>query len=82
MMIQPTKTGHIEQSVIGLENHVAKILGISTQTVLDRVNTLNKRKKVGRTGVFIKKQISSTQTFEMALQKTANENPAVRRRMK
>lgn len=81
MMIEPTKTGHIEQSIIGLENYVSKMLGISTQTVLDRVNTLKKRKKSGRTGVFIKKQISSTQTFEMALLKIVNKNPAVKRRM-
>jgi hypothetical protein len=81
MMIEPTKTGHIEQSIMDLENYTAKMLGISTQTVLDRVNTLKKRKKSGRTGVFIKKQIPSTQTFEMALLKITRKNPAVRRRM-
>ena len=82
MIIEPTKMGHIEQSIIGLEDHVAKIVGISTQTVLNRVNILNKRKKIGKTGVFIKKQIAPDQTFEMELQRIANQNPAVRRRLR
>lgn len=80
LLIEPTKTGHVEQDIKGLEDHVAKILKISTQTIRDRVNTLKKRKKIGRTGVFIKKQIPPNKTFEMVLQQTSDENPAVRRR--
>jgi predicted nucleotidyltransferase len=82
MLIEPTELGHIEQTIIGLEDYAAKMLGISSQTVLNRVNTLNKRKKSGRTGVFIKKQIDSNQTFEMMLKKIADKNPMVRRRLK
>jgi predicted nucleotidyltransferase len=81
MLIEPTEKGHIEQSILGIEDHVARLLKISTQTILNRVNTLKKRKKFGRTGVFIKEQITSTQTFEMAIQKIARQNPAVRRRL-
>ena len=82
MIITPTRSGHIEQSIINIENHVAKIIGISAQTVLNRLNTLKKREKIGRTGVFIKKSINPNETFEMELQKIADINPAVRRRMK
>jgi predicted nucleotidyltransferase len=82
MLIEPTEKGHVESSVIGREGHVAKILGISGETVLDRVHALLKRDEVGRTGVFIKKELAADETFEMALKKLADDNPAVRRRVK
>lgn len=82
MLIQPTLNGHIESSIIGLEESVANKLSISVQTVRDRVQTLLRRNKVGRTGVFIKKELNNNETFEMALKKFADSNPAVRRRMK
>ena len=82
MLIAPTEKGHVETSVVSREEHVAKILGISAETVLDRVHILLKRNEVGRTGVFIKKELSSDETFELALKKLADKNPAVRRRIK
>ena len=82
MLIEPTEKGHIESSVIGKEESAAKILGISSETVLDRVHTLLKRDTVGRTGVFIKKELMPDETFELALKKLSELNPAVRRRMK
>jgi predicted nucleotidyltransferase len=82
MLIEPTINGHVESSVINHEEAVAKSLGVSSETVLDRVHALLKRDEVGRTGVFIKKELAPDETFEMALKKLADENPAVRRRMK
>jgi len=82
MLIEPTTKGHVESSVIGREEVVAKRLGVSAETVLDRVHALLKRDEVGRTGVFIKRELAPDETFEMALKKLADENPAVRRRMK
>jgi predicted nucleotidyltransferase len=81
MLIEPTERGHTESSIIDREEQTAKILGISAETVLDRVHALLKRDEVGRTGVFIKKELAADETFEMALKKLADENPAVRRRM-
>ena len=81
MLIEPTERGHTESGIIGREEQTAKILGISAETVLDRVHALLKRDEVGRTGVFIKKELASDETFEMALKKLADENPAVRRRL-
>ncbi len=49
----------MESSVIGREQFAAKILGISAETVLDRVHTLMKRDTVGRTGVFVKKELDA-----------------------
>ena len=82
MLIEPTTKGHGENSIIGREEVVAKRLGVSAETVLDRVHALLKRDEVGRTGVFIKRELAPDETFEMALKKLADENPAVRRRMK
>jgi predicted nucleotidyltransferase len=82
MLIEPTERGHVESGVVGLEEAVAKRLGVSVETVLDRVHALLKRDKVGRTGVFVKKELGANVTFEMALKRLANENPAVRRRMR
>jgi predicted nucleotidyltransferase len=81
MLIEPTAGGHTESSIIGREEQTARTLGISAETVLDRVHALLKRDEVGRTGVFIKKELAADETFEMALKKLAEENPAVRRRI-
>ena len=80
MLIEPTKKGHVESSIIGKEELTAKILGISTQTVRDRIRALLKRDSVGRTGVFVKRELTRDETFEFVLKKLSDLNPAVRRR--
>lgn len=82
MLIEPTETGHIESSVIGKEEFVAGTLGISAETVLDRVHALLKRDNVGRTGVFVKRELGPNETFELALKRLSDTNPAVRKRIK
>src|SRR5208283_1182895 len=74
MLIEPTEKGHVESSIIGREESTAKILGISAETVLDRVHTLLKRDTVGRTGVFVKKELAPDETFELALKKLSDLN--------
>jgi predicted nucleotidyltransferase len=82
MLIEPTKEGHVESSVVGREETVADILGVSLNTVLDRVRALLRRDEIGRTGVFIEKELAPDETFEQAMKKLADQNPAVRRRIK
>jgi predicted nucleotidyltransferase len=82
MLIEPTQTGHVETAILGQEEYVAKRLGVALETVLDRVHALTKRDAVGRTGVFIKRTLAVSETFEMAMARLADENPAVRRRLK
>lgn len=82
MLIEPTERGHVESSIVGRENAVAKLLGVSVETVLDRVHALLRRDEVGRTGVFVKRELAPDETFEMALQRLVDENPAVRRRLR
>jgi predicted nucleotidyltransferase len=82
MLIEPTKQGHIESAVVGREEEAANLLGVSLNTVLDRVHALLRRDEVGRTGVFIEKELAPNETFEQAMKKLADQNPAVRRRIK
>jgi predicted nucleotidyltransferase len=82
MLIEPTKKGHRESTIVGREEQVAKLLGISVETVFDRVHALLRRDEVGRTGVFIEEEVSSSETFEMVLKRFADQNPAVRRRLR
>ncbi len=82
MLIEPTTEGHVESAVVGREEEVANLLGVSLNTVLDRVRALLRRDEVGRTGVFIEKELAPDETFEQAMKKLAYQNPAVRRRIK
>lgn len=82
MLIEPTSKGHMETAVVGSEEAVAHLLGVSLETVFDRVRALVHRDEVGRTGVFLEKELSPNETFEGALKKLADQNPAVRRRLK
>ncbi len=79
VLIEPTERGHRESPVIGREAEVASILGISIDTVLERVRVLTRRDEIGRTGVFIKYELSPDEGFEEALIKISNTNPLVRR---
>lgn len=82
VLIEPTEKGHRESVIVGREEYVAKLLGISVETVLDRVHALLRRDEVGRTGLFIERELAEGETFEMALKRIAEQNPAVRRRLK
>jgi predicted nucleotidyltransferase len=82
MLIEPTKEGHVESAVVGREEEVANRLGVSLNTVFDRVHALIRRDEIGRTGVFIQKEVAPDETFEQALKNLAYQNQAVRRRIK
>ena len=82
MLIEPTADGHVESAVVGQEEAAANLLGVSLNTVLDRVRALLRRDEIGRTGVFIEQELAPDETFEQALKKLADQNPAVRRRTK
>ena len=82
MLIEPTDAGHMESSILGKEESVAKTLGVAVETVSDRVRALMKRDAVGRTGVFVKRELAGDETFELAVERLAAENPAVRRRLR
>ncbi len=79
MLIEPISEGHIESPVIGREAEVAKKIGISIDTVLERVRVLSRRDIHGRTGVFVKTVLSSNESIEEAVKELASKNPVFRR---
>ncbi|MEM3793533.1 MAG: DNA polymerase subunit beta, partial [Candidatus Bathyarchaeia archaeon] len=68
--------------VVGRESYVAGLLGISPRTVMDRVRALGKRSRVGRTGLFIERELGPEENFESALAELEAGNPALRRRLR
>ena len=79
ILIEPTDYGHRESPVIGRESIVARIIGVSVETVLERVRVLSRRDEIGRTGVFLYYELSPDESFEEALARLAKENQYVRR---
>jgi predicted nucleotidyltransferase len=82
MFIEPTEKGHLETPVKGNEGRVAKMLGINLFTIRDRVRALNRREKVGRTGVYLKRELSPEEAFGEVFVQLSRSRPAIRRRMR
>ncbi|MHA1839930.1 MAG: nucleotidyltransferase domain-containing protein [Candidatus Ranarchaeia archaeon] len=81
--IEPTKKGHRAFRFSDLDTgKIAKILGISIDTINERVRVLERRDKLGRTGVFLRRQVGPEESFGHVLSVLAKNNPAVRRRMR
>jgi len=80
-LIEPTDRGHRESPVIGREGYVARLLGISVETVVERVRVLTRRREHGRTGVFLKVELNPEDSVEEAVARVARENPMFRRRL-
>jgi hypothetical protein len=74
LLITPTLKGHKEESVLGKEEYVAKLLGVSLQTVNERVRVLLRRGRHGRTGVFLEYHIPPLQSTERAIELLKEEN--------
>jgi predicted nucleotidyltransferase len=81
-LIEPTERGHLESSILGREARTATLLGINPQIVEERVRVLERRDKVGRTGIFLRIPVPDELSFEEALAKEARENPALRRTLR
>jgi predicted nucleotidyltransferase len=77
LLIQPCADGHEEMSILGIENAVASMLGISVETVMERV--LMRRDAVGRTGVYLNMVLEREDAFGTALMSMAHRDPVVRR---
>ncbi len=81
-LIEPTNTGHTETSVQGVEGLVARKLGVGIRIVNERVRALKRREKVGRTGVFIKRDLGPDESFSSVFQELIRSKPALRRRLR
>ncbi len=81
LLIEPTQEGHLESPVQGREGTVARLLHIDTRIVLERVRTLERRQRVGRTGVYLKRSLAPGEGFGKVLEELSLKRPALRRRM-
>ena len=81
MLIEPTQKGHVESPIARMEGTVARLLGVDTRIVSERVRTLERRRSVGRTGVFLKYTLEPGEGFGEALHSLSLHKPAVRKRM-
>lgn len=81
-LITPTPHGHSETLVTGHEGETAKALGIGVTAVLDRVRILQRREKIGRTGVYIQRTLHPQEAFGDVYQQLARRRPPLRRRQR
>lgn len=79
LVVEPTKLGHVEYSLLGNESAVARALDIDLDVIEERVRVLTRRDKIGRTGVFLKTRVPDSKSFEEYLEEISHRNPAVRR---
>ncbi len=82
LMILPNEEGHEEWSIINREEEVAHILGISPDTVRERVRVLRRRDRIGRTGVYLNIEVPENRGVEEYLKILSDRDPAIRRRVR
>ncbi len=81
-LIEPNREGHVESSIVGSESRVASMLGVGLQIVNERIRVLQRRDRVGRTGIFMRVEVPDDSTFEEELSRQAREHPALRRTLR
>lgn len=82
MLIEPTPRGHVESPAIGREAEVAKRVGVSLGIVRERVQVLMRRADIGRTGVFIQRELAPHESFEAVFKELVEKNPEMKLRLK
>jgi len=82
MFIEPDETGHTETPIRGIEGLVAKKLGVDTRIVNQRQRTLERRERVGRTGVYIKRELGPNDAFSAVFNELTRNDSAIRRRLR
>ena len=80
VLIEPTDIGHTESQVIGREGEVAKKIGVSLEIVEERIEVLTRRDKVGKTGIFLERELTSDESFESVWSEIKKNNPEVSKR--
>jgi predicted nucleotidyltransferase len=81
ILVEPIPEGHYESAITGRESSVAKLLNVSVDLVEERVRVLRRRDAVGRTGVYLKRELSPEESFEEVLKKISERDPIIRRRL-
>lgn len=81
MLIEPTPQGHVESPINGREAEVAKRIGVSIDIVRERVQVLTRRANIGRTGIFLQRELAPDESFEAVFEKLIKNVPAVKFRV-
>ena len=81
MLIDPVADGHVETSIIGQEAAAARKIGVGLDIVRERIEVLSRRDSVGRTGVYLKRMLSTGESFEDVLRHLGAADPNVKRRI-
>lgn len=68
-LIFPTQEGHLEYPVIGYEEFVAKVVGVSKGVVDERVRILTKRREKGNSGLYLTYSLQIGESIEEAINK-------------
>ncbi len=79
MFIAPTEYGHFEFSILGREAEAASMLGVPEEVVAERVRVLERRDRMGRTGVFLRREVPLEEDLGEALDKLAERSPEIKR---
>ena len=83
VFILPNENGHDEFGVNQDNASIyAKQLDISIDTILERIRVLNRRDKVGRTGIYYHKILTPDESFGKVLKQLQDKNAASKRRIK
>ncbi len=82
MLVEPTVEGHSETRITR-ENapSAAKLLDITVDTIYERIRVLERRDKVGRTGIFLKRSLGPDESFSEVLRDIESTNPSAKRRI-
>jgi predicted nucleotidyltransferase len=82
LLVEPTPEGHTETRITR-ENaaSAAKILKITVNAIYERVRVLERRDKLGRTGIFLKRSLRPDESFSEVLRQIESTNPSAKRRI-
>ena len=83
MLIEPTAEGHAETPLSDLSPGIAaKKIGVGQGIVEERIRVLQRRAKVGTTGVYLDRSLAQDEGFEAVLEEITASDSLVRRRVK
>ncbi len=82
VLIIPLSDGHYEIPANELDaSELANFLGIGIEIVKERFRVLERRREIGRTGVFLSEIVHDFESFETKLKEIMERNPLVKRRL-
>ena len=83
MLIEPVPEGHVETPLSDLPpGSVARKVGVGQDIVEERIRVLNRRARVGVTGVYLDRLLAPDEGFEAVLEEIAARDSLVRRRVR